>query len=370
MTRWAKIDHRYLLNPKVRAASAAHPLAPLVHLAAILQAADHLTDGTVDTLMVLAAARAPEEALAACVDAGLLEPVDDSTVRVHDYTAWQTPAEKVRDVSQKRSAAGAKGAARRWREEGSAKWQNGKTDGKTDGKTMANEMANEPAKPAAETTHPEPGDNSTELAEGGEHAKWQNGKTMANTMANPWLEHRTKNIEQERENEGDQTAPAPATLSPSRFTIQLSEALRARSIRHRITPSWETTWQRLTAAEGEAELDRLLTWALTEPSDFWATTCTTPARFEKHLDTIRAQAARQPRTTTPPTGSSPSGAPDRTPDPPPEMETEADRQAWRMTWIAHSRRGIPDDLATDYTNADLGITPTPGAEIISLRNYA
>lgn len=329
MTRWAKIDTRYMLNEKVRAASSRHRLAPLVHLAAILYSAENLTDGLADEAIVLATSKAPRVALTACIDAGLLTRVDGDTVRVHDYDDWQTPAGVVNETRRARSQAGRAGAEARWGTTNTAKWQNGKTHGKTHGKTMAKDVANE------------------------------------------WLEYRTKNIElRERENEGGQTAPVPAAPSLSRFTIQLSEALRARSIPHRITPSWETTWQRLTATEGEAELDRLLTWALTEPSDFWATTCTTPARFEKNLDTIRAQAARQPRTTIPPTGSAPSGTPDRTPEPPPQMATEADRQAWRMTWIAHSRRGIPDDLATDYTNADLGITPTPGAEIISLRNYA
>jgi len=319
--RWAKLDTRYLMNEKVRAASAQHRLAPLVHVAAILHAADHLTDGLADTEIVLAIARAPRAALTACLDHELLVEVDAQTVRVHDYTEWQTPAEQVKKTSESRSVAGKKGADSRWGHD-SAEWQNGKTDGKS--------MAS----------------------------------AMANTMAAQCIEHRTKNIEQrEREQDAAQSADA---LSHSELTQVMADALTARAIPHRVTPSWQTTWERVTSRYGFERTRDLLVWAMTEPSDFWATTCTTPARFERNLDTIIAQHGRrraEPRpghATSARVGESP-------PEPPAGLQSENERDAWRLTWRQHRARGITAELATDYTNADLGITNT---NIIDIKKYA
>lgn len=89
---------------------------------------------------------------------GLWEPVEGG-YRVHDYHDYQPTAEDGATLSEKRSAAGRAGAAKRWQ-----------PDGKPDGKTMARAIANVDSKPIARPGPSRPGHDPPVGPPGGEDA--------------------------------------------------------------------------------------------------------------------------------------------------------------------------------------------------------
>lgn len=140
---WFKVDDQLAFHPKAVAAGNA---AMGLWVRAGAYASAHLTDGKIAKRMATAMATDMAEVMA-LVEAGLWTEVEDG-YQIHDWDDWQPDAEterqRRRELSEKRKAAGRKGAASRWGQE-SPDGKNGKSDGKShnkshgtqDGKTMA-----------------------------------------------------------------------------------------------------------------------------------------------------------------------------------------------------------------------------------------
>ena len=101
---WAKIDDRFLMNPKVMSAGLE---GRALYLAGILYCAGELTDGKIPAGAVrkLAALSDVEDAAAATerlISLNLWEPADDGGYLIHDYLEYNPAGEKVRS---ERSAA-------------------------------------------------------------------------------------------------------------------------------------------------------------------------------------------------------------------------------------------------------------------------
>ncbi len=132
---WAKIDDRFLMNPKVMAAGLE---GRALYLASILYAAGELTDGKVPRaavrkLAALSDVENTDAAVERLITLNLWEADTEGEAGdylIHDYLDYNPCAKEAKEhkqnLSQKRAEAGRKGAANRWQ-----------TDGKGDGKNMA-----------------------------------------------------------------------------------------------------------------------------------------------------------------------------------------------------------------------------------------
>lgn len=323
---WAKVNLNYFTNPKVRAASRRHKLAPLVHLSAILYAAEHLTDGLADTETILLLTGAPQTALKACIDAGILYPDEPGMVRVHDYLEHQTPAGVVEEKRAARSAAGRKGAKARW---GNSPKPGAGADGKSHGNRNANRMADR---------------NATAM------------------------HRREVEIEIEQEEREKGTAGADPSPSNSPLTELLSLALRAAEIPHDPDPSWELAWEQLASEYGSGEVVRTLQVALQDP--FWVATLTHPNRISKNWATLQAQT-RTARTTSsrPASPADPRVSAAGDPPYPDGLQADHEREAWKVTWHRHIRAGLSPGEAEQATNREMNIRSAE-AEIIHIHKIS
>jgi hypothetical protein len=113
---WARLDDRFHENRKVKKAWRRCPTAIGLHVMAITYCSGHLTDGLVDIEFVeekIPKDRDRTAAVAALVDAGLWEPVDDGW-RIHDFLEFNPSSEQLAEAKRAKSAAGKKGASARW----------------------------------------------------------------------------------------------------------------------------------------------------------------------------------------------------------------------------------------------------------------
>lgn len=105
-----KLDVGYLSNPKIAPLLEDQPRAIILHLECVAYGAQHLTDGVVPVRTAMRLACAEQCDLDACLDAGLLQRVNDTHVRVHDYLKHQRSAESVKGASEQAKRA----AEARW----------------------------------------------------------------------------------------------------------------------------------------------------------------------------------------------------------------------------------------------------------------
>lgn len=136
MTLWIKVDVDFFDHPKT--ARAGVPAA-FLFLKMIAYCKRVAPDGRVPKVADLGKVQT-RASLTALVAAGLLHDDGDCWL-VHEYTTWQTASS---ELSAKRSAAGSKGAARRWHDKAPA-------DNKPDGNGHATPMAIAIGKPIAES---------------------------------------------------------------------------------------------------------------------------------------------------------------------------------------------------------------------------
>lgn len=118
---WVKVDRGYLDNPKMIDVLDASSTAPLMHLASILYSAQHLTDGHIAPGVARRKVGGTKDDERLLIDSGLWhEPGHDcgrcpqptaGKVYIHDYLEHNQTAEKVEEVSAKRSRA----AQKRWK---------------------------------------------------------------------------------------------------------------------------------------------------------------------------------------------------------------------------------------------------------------
>lgn len=155
---WAKFDDRYDDNRKIRRAWRRNRAAVGLHAMAITHSARHDTNGVVDIDWVedrLPQAKEREAVLSVLLDLGLFVVLDEESFRIHDYEKFQgTPEERDarrRDLSEKRSAAGRKGAEARW-----ASQTDGNLPMANNGKPIASEWQAGMAKNAPDPTRPDP----------------------------------------------------------------------------------------------------------------------------------------------------------------------------------------------------------------------
>lgn len=108
---WANLDDGYPDHPKViRLSDAAFRL----HTSAVCHCAKYLTDGHVAAVKVpTLVPRYRPRTLTELVDAGLWAREGDGFA-VHDYLDWNRSREQVEAERSRKSAAGRRGAARRW----------------------------------------------------------------------------------------------------------------------------------------------------------------------------------------------------------------------------------------------------------------
>lgn len=306
---WAKIDVNYLTNPKVRAASRQHKMAPLVHLEAILYSADHMTDGKADIETILWNTRAPQTALKACIEAGLLTQVDRETVQVHDYDRHQTPAREIEETREARSRAGKAGAKARWSKPDS------KPDSKSHSKSHSNRIANR-----IDTAMPRREENRKELE-----------------------------IEKREREEAPALAPEISTL-----INELSRVLTDSRVPHTVTEEWEPAMSDLVARRGAEPVREAIAYIGTDP--FWVTTVIHPGRLAKNWETIQAQSRRKKISSAsePEEETVPREEPDEYP---PGLLTDQERDLWLQTWRKHRARGLSPYDSSLSACAELNIAP-------------
>ena len=164
---WLRISDDFMQHPKVLGLSAR---AVALWLEAICYVARHLTDGLVSP-KVLAALRY-RAAASELRHAGLWDVVPAGD-QIHDYHDYQPARDEVQnhraEVSEKRRAAGKRGAARRWQKA----WQ---TDGNGHGKPIA---------PSHTHTHPIPEEHTEARPSVLADDVWQLWRTVADEHGAP-----------------------------------------------------------------------------------------------------------------------------------------------------------------------------------------
>ncbi len=91
---WAEVDDGFLSHPKtVKAVQLGGSAAIHLWLALRLYSGKHLTDGLIDSFMVVELSlglhsRTRKRALAALLESGLLDPCGDGNYQLHDYSDW------------------------------------------------------------------------------------------------------------------------------------------------------------------------------------------------------------------------------------------------------------------------------------------
>ena len=117
------------LNPKL--ARMGNPVAAWTYVTSVCYAGSNLTDGHFPTDVVIRLAGVPKATAKALVRAGLWhlpghdcdrceQPLEGDAV-IHDYLQHQRSAAEARGLTEKRSAAGRAGAAKRWNSEANGK---------------------------------------------------------------------------------------------------------------------------------------------------------------------------------------------------------------------------------------------------------
>lgn len=149
MAIYAKVSVGLPKDKRVRRAGA---LAELLYIRCILLSKELLSDGEIDESQLdLAAIGIPGQASKLAeklVSVGLWEKTDDGwRIPPEKWAKWQTTADEVNEIRQKRAEAGRKGAARRWQIDGklpsgemanakSAQMANGCTETETETETL------------------------------------------------------------------------------------------------------------------------------------------------------------------------------------------------------------------------------------------
>lgn len=135
---WVRLDDGFPTHPKVLALS---DRAFRAHVMGLCYASQHHTDGFVQKGYV------PDRAAAELVEGGLWEPiVGREGFQIHDFLTYNLSRSEWQALSQKRSKAGSKGAARRW--QGDSKAIADPTRPKPDQQNQDQEL---PATPVAAT---------------------------------------------------------------------------------------------------------------------------------------------------------------------------------------------------------------------------
>lgn len=100
LVTWARFDDRYHDNRKIKRAWRAHPRAVGLHAMAVTYCAMHETDGIIDVEWLeekLPAGREREQVIAAMVETGLFEVLDDGSYLVHDYLVFNPSSDDLAD---------------------------------------------------------------------------------------------------------------------------------------------------------------------------------------------------------------------------------------------------------------------------------
>lgn len=105
------MDTGYFQNPKIAELLDDHPRAVLLHLQCIAYSAQHLTDGVVPLRMAMRLAGAETHDADLLTGQGLLIPLGDGKVEVHDYLEHQRSSEQVKQAAVK----GRDAAVSRWK---------------------------------------------------------------------------------------------------------------------------------------------------------------------------------------------------------------------------------------------------------------
>lgn len=193
---WGKLCDTFHSHPKIAEAGNA---AAGLFARLISWSNHHLTDGRVPRGIIAMYSSGDDSQIGALIAQRLLEPDPGGDgFLIHDFLDHNDDAETVRgrnaDLSAKRSAAGKKGAARRW--------QNGKRDSKSHGKTMA------------KVPEPEPRGNRPRSPISGQpenaHLHGKNGKPIANAMAKRW--------------QNDGPGPGPGPIERDRATADFESS--------------------------------------------------------------------------------------------------------------------------------------------------
>lgn len=105
------VDTGYFQNPKIAELLDDHPRAVLLHLQCIAYGAQHLTDGVVPLRMAMRLAGAEMHDADLLIEQGLLIPLDEGRVEVHDYLEHQRSSVQVKQAAEK----GREAAVSRWK---------------------------------------------------------------------------------------------------------------------------------------------------------------------------------------------------------------------------------------------------------------
>lgn len=124
---WARIDDKFLDNPKVRKAGKE---ATYLYVSGLVYSSSQLTEGFVsDDALGLVAYKGfiknEQTHAATLVECGLWDRVEGGW-QIHDYLEYNPTKQQIEQAREKKATAGSKGAQ--------ARWQN---DSKADGKTIA-----------------------------------------------------------------------------------------------------------------------------------------------------------------------------------------------------------------------------------------
>lgn len=108
---WVKLDDRFTENRKVVELS---DRAFRLHVTALCYASRELTDGAVSENAALRICDGTRKAIADLIAAGLWRRAVAGGYLIHDFLKYNPTAEDVEEARRQRSAAGKKGAKRRW----------------------------------------------------------------------------------------------------------------------------------------------------------------------------------------------------------------------------------------------------------------
>ena len=170
---WARIDDKFLDNPKVRKAGKE---ATYLYVSGLVYSSNQLTEGYIsDEALGLGAYKGfiknERTHAATLVECELWDRIEGG-YQIHDYLEYNPTKEQIEEARAKKAVAGSKGAQARWQNDGKTIASAIATASKNDGKTMAPSCDTDGINPS----HPipilnplkEPTNQSSSIAEKGD----------------------------------------------------------------------------------------------------------------------------------------------------------------------------------------------------------
>jgi len=135
---WARIDDKFLDNPKVRKAGKE---ATYLYVSGLVYSSNQLTEGYIsDEALGLVAYKGfiknERTHAATLVECELWDRIEGG-YQIHDYLEYNPTKEQIEEARAKKAAAGSKGAQARWQNDSKPIASAIATASKNDGKTMA-----------------------------------------------------------------------------------------------------------------------------------------------------------------------------------------------------------------------------------------